>query len=109
VNIGVVAQQPSVILRSLQRLYRTTGLRRAAGKLDWIPIGLLGGPVVWTKTESGDLVVRCRDHGARQLLLFGRYDNEVDENIIVRGYSARHAACSTLGQATAGTPASLQA
>jgi len=60
-------------------------LRRAAGKLDWIPIGLLGGPVVWTKTESGDLVLRCRDHGARQLLLYGRYDNEVDENIIVRG------------------------
>src|SRR5664280_2745717 len=80
---GTFAHSPSMLLRTLQRLYRTTGFRRGAGKIDWIPMALLGGPVIWANTESGDLVLRCHDHGARQLLLFGRYDYEIDENSIV--------------------------
>lgn len=77
------ACQPSIFLRMVQRLYRSTGLRRGTGKLDWIPVFLLGGPVVWSNTLYGDLAVLSRDHGARQLLLLGRYDYEMDESSIV--------------------------
>jgi len=57
---------------------------RGTGRLfDKTPVGLWGGPVVDVETDAGELTLPLRDHGVRQLLVFGRLRHETLETSLM--------------------------
>jgi FkbM family methyltransferase len=63
--------------------FRATGVQRGGRLLDFIPPRILGGRVIWADTDAGPLVIRIRDTGARQFLMFGHPLSDVEETRIV--------------------------
>jgi FkbM family methyltransferase len=78
------AGKASVFLSVARIPFRATRMVRGSRFVDWVPPRVLGGALVWVKTDAGPLVLRVRDHGSRQLLLSSRLLNETEETEIVR-------------------------
>ena len=73
----------SVLLDAILAPFRATGVQRGNRLIDFIPPRLLGGRVIWADTDAGPLVIRIRDTGARQHLMFGHPLSDLEETRIV--------------------------
>jgi FkbM family methyltransferase len=73
----------SVLLDAVLTPFRLGGIQRGARLIDFIPPRLLGGKIIWADTDAGPLVVRIRDTGAREYLVFGHSLHDVEETNIV--------------------------
>lgn len=77
--------KPTLLLKALSFVYGKTRIRRGAGALvDAIPLRLLGGENIWVQTEGGNLLLRTRDTGARDMLLRKTISHEREEILAVR-------------------------
>lgn len=90
-NLGGMGHGSTLLLRSVVGAYRKRLLpARGYGPLfDRTPRRLWGGDDVVALTEVGDLKIRLRDPGARQLLVFGRIMHESGETAFVRRVASR--------------------
>lgn len=81
----------SRLLRVVTGAYRSGVLPpRGYGQLfDRSPSWLWGGDVVTAGTDVGEMTVSLRDHGARQLLVFGHILHEEGETSLVRRLAPR--------------------
>jgi FkbM family methyltransferase len=75
----------TILLRMVIGAYRKRLIpKRGYGQLfNRTPSGLWGGDTVRADTQVGDLSICLRDHGARQLLVFGRIMHEEAETAFV--------------------------
>jgi FkbM family methyltransferase len=73
----------SVFLNAILTPFRATGIQRGGRLIDFIPPRLLGGNIIWVDTDVGPLVLRIRDTGAREYLMFGRSLHDVEEVKII--------------------------
>jgi len=78
-------QGSTILLRTVIGAYRKHLIpRRGYGQLfNRTPAGLWGGDIVRAHTQIGDLSICLRDHGARQLLVFGKIGHEEAETAFV--------------------------
>ena len=86
----VAATPPSLLLEALRLAHRKgLPMRGSARLLDRLPSRIWGGEVVTVDTHAGPMTLPLRDHGPRQLLLFGEVATERQETALLRALSPR--------------------
>ena len=83
-NTELTVGRPSALLRALLASFRVAGIQRGSHLIDFIPLRLLGGEVIWADTDAGPLVLRISDTGTREFLIFGHPLADIEETKIVR-------------------------
>lgn len=80
----------SFLLTALTSAYRRGWIRRGAGVVfDRIPTWMVGGSRVSVSTGTGRMTLPLRDHGPRQILVYGHPRNEIRETELLRRLAPR--------------------
>lgn len=88
----------TLALRAALAAYRWGGFTRGTGVLfDKTPTWLWGGESVTVPTSFGLMTVPLRDHGPRQILVFGHPRNEVHETALLEQLAGRISCAFDIG------------